>query len=593
MPWDCPACGFTVEVDQEACPLCQGAKSSWTVRDDQTRTLVVPTRGRLRCLTGLSGLTSEVQPSRGELLDAERAPVLPVSVARRIAARGHLPAPAHVLVVRSSAPAVVLGVDFAAAELVEHPLATAEVGGEHEATVLLVFADEAAGDPVELPGVQVIDITEVAPDGEGFGEGFAPAVEVSAGRRAPVELPTRRAADRTRVLHIELEDACFETDRCVLLPDAGGDEGEGLDTTAEQVGGLGAVRAALELLERMAHKRLLVAGHTDTTGGDAHNLELSRARAESVLAVLTGDRDGWAAHAQERFVMADLQRVLRWVARTFDWDTDPGPVDGEFGPRTRGARDRFRERFNAERGGALKRHVKQSEADWRAAFDLYDEALAGRLGLDSTGLAAARARVQRIGEGAVGCGEAWPLEAVDVDGFESRANRRVDLLFFDPHDVPDLACHAGGGCDPAACPIYAGGRYAIERLPVDLDDFVDPDAPFELWARLLDREGAAPLTGVAWRVDLGGGRVEAGVTDAEGELRVSDVPVGHFFLQVEAKGAHPATISSLRSPRAPALLRLPGVASPVVLPGGADDLPSLPDSYQPLAEEELYGIEVP
>lgn len=587
MPWDCAACGMTVEVDRAECPSCQAEKQAWTLHGDRTRVLVVPPRA-LECLVGESTTAAAAeapQPAPETLRPAEDAPVLSLSAARRLAAEGQAPAPAHVLVVRVAAPAlppptITVGVDYARRELTSHELPTAPgPAGRHHTRLLLVAGpDPEAGLPA-FAGIEVLDVSEDPAEEEGSAGDFAPSIEVSSGRRGPIELPTRRADERGRLLHIELEDACFETGRAVLLPDlAEAALPEGEPGEHDLVGGLDVIRAALELLERVPHKQVLIAGHTDTVGQDADNFTLSRARAQNVLLYLTGQREAWAAHAQEHFAMADVQRVLRWTADTLGWDTDPGPIDGDFGPATRGARDRWRERLAAERGLELPRHVAQSAADWAAVYDLYDEALAERLGVAPEALGELRARVRPVGPGAVGCGERWPREAIGTDGFESRANRRVDLLFFDAHDLPDLACHAGGGCAPERCPLYSGERYHAERLPVDLDDFVDPDAPFELWARLFDQEGAAPLADTPWRVELGDGRVAAGVTDERGELRAADVPIGHFFLEVEREGARRVTISSLRTPRAPAHLRVRGVPSPATLPT-SDDLPSLPDDY--------------
>ncbi|MDC3378747.1 carboxypeptidase-like regulatory domain-containing protein [Planctomycetota bacterium] len=111
----------------------------------------------------------------------------------------------------------------------------------------------------------------------------------------------------------------------------------------------------------------------------------------------------------------------------------------------------------------------------------------------------------------------------------------------------------------------------------------DDDGPpiVELWAKLYDQEGGAPLAEVDWTVDLGDDGTRSGTTDTEGVLREGGVPLGHFFLKVSRKGAKDATISAVWDPDGPYEVRIPGVKpkddpEPVTDP---DSLAGVDDDY--------------
>ncbi len=478
MPWRCESCEVEVR-DDASCPGCGGSKSAWTVVVDQTRALVVSRRARLVCLRGDAVEPSPQggpDPAAATLSPAEVAPVVPAEWARGVLAAGEVPGNAHLLTVRIAPrkpedTTITLAVDFAAQGLVEFPATGAPSGApdEREARFLLVHGPGAADLPV-VSDLQVIDLSEE----EG---GFAPAVEVSGAGRGPVELPTEPVEPPPRVRLVQLldlEDVCFHHGSAVLLP--AGPEEEQADEGQGAIAGLLALRTVLRYLERFGDKRLLIAGHTDSSGSDAFNAALSLDRARGVRAVLLGEREAWVELSVARHEVEDWQAILAWLARARGWDTDPGGVDGVAGPLSAGALDRFRAAYRAEHGPLSAKGDAPTPADWGAFFACYEHELARLLERPTAELAPLRAGVRWVEPGVVGCGERWPIEAVGVDGYRSATNRRVELLVFDPVEAPTLDCHAGGGCDAAQCPLYGGDRYRVERLPLDVDDYVPPDA---------------------------------------------------------------------------------------------------------------------
>jgi len=305
---------------------------------------------------------------------------------------------------------------------------------------------------------------------------------------------------RALVHIVEMEDVVFATARAILMPDGGiNEQAEGQD----RITGLHAIAAALRHAAFHTDTKLGVFGHTDTVGKDADNLTLSRERATNVLHVLKGDGDAWASQCDQHYKIADFQRVLKWIAFTKDWPTDPGAIDNEFGSASRAARTNFRARMNAEYGTNLKQGVKQNVDDWKAYFVLFEEELARILGGSAHDLARIRGKLQLTEPAALGCGEAFPAEAPGVNNLESATNRRVDLVFFDPEEVPDLSA------EPAGSPLYGTTDYIAKYLPIGKGGGTCP-----VILRLLHRDKW--LGGTKYRVELNDELIASGTTNADG-----------------------------------------------------------------------------
>lgn len=142
-----------------------------------------------------------------------------------------------------------------------------------------------------------------------------------------------------------------------------------------------------------------------------------------------------------------------------------GPVDDRLGPATKAARRAFREGYNREASGALPLDATTGVPDWEAVFELYTQELAVLLS-DLGGPSRLWPVVRARSLGTVACGERWPVEAVGLDGYECDDNRRVEVLFFDIEELPDLT-HPTPAFD-----VYGSQRYRILPVPeVSLDVF--------------------------------------------------------------------------------------------------------------------------
>jgi hypothetical protein len=278
------------------------------------------------------------------------------------------------------------------------------------------------------------------------------------------QLHTLRIAPLRTAL-IEVEDAHFHHDSAVLMPDFGGDPnlpGGGGRT------GIAVLAACLRHAEANPERKLLSAGHTDTSGDDAYNIDLSQLRADNVVAALVGDKAAWVAIAENKHKVEDYQRILEWIAWLWGWPCSPGGIDGDHGSGTDAAVEAFQQLAGEELQQNISVDGDVGQQTWGAIFDIYMLVLADVLGVDPQGLAALQQGVTWMdgGKKGVGCGESFPVDQRGVDGLMSATNRRVELLFFEPGEEPKLLCHAAAGtCTKDKCDLYAPGAYQHGYIP--------------------------------------------------------------------------------------------------------------------------------
>ena len=376
----------------------------------------------------------------------------------------------------------------------------------------------------------------------------------------------------------EMEDVHFHFDSAVLLPDFKLTADPDADD-ADRVTGLAVLRACL-LHAQQTSDLLLIAGHTDTSGPTDVNLTLSKQRADNVFYVLTGDRDGWVASCQKKHKVEDYQQILKWVAQVWEWDCDPGEVDNSPGPKTRAATKEFQRSYNLDFSASIAEDGAVGAETWGAFFDVYTEVLKLILETDDQGLAAFRGKLQFVDSGkpTVGCGENFPIEAPRRDNYRSRINRRVELLFFNPAELPTLNCHAGKGIKKDDCDIYQLHHFRFHHFPVPPITI----KTLKRWVIRLLKPGSGPpakrdpLGNLDYVVTGAGGPTPEikGQTDAKGVVRiqVTDDPcvmtlkIAGLEFKVQA-----GTLKKVREGDDAARQRLHNMAY------GPDDLPSWSD----------------
>ena len=379
--------------------------------------------------------------------------------------------------------------------------------------------------------------------------------------------PARRHLLRLRAKRlavVEVEDVLFATGSAVVFPAALGNDGVPEIPSGDapmRATGLGLLFVALHHAAQHPEQRLLICGHTDAEGGARANLALSEARAAAVYSLLSGDRRLWQQTCAAYHRPEDVQALLAYFARARGVDAfDPGPVDGDLGPRTNRATrafqawyNRFRPEYGVGDRPALDVDGAFGAQTWGAVYDFYRFDLAQMMGglprwvtaqllgaqpqtpadgaprdgASPSLLAAEMARWERnvhLVDPAtpyLGLGESFPIAPAHRDGARSQADRRVELLFFDEEDVPALPAGPSNGdyFTPMDCPFYDPGAYA--RTVVEPGELFQRELTFQA----VDEVGAPVADAEVVVVPLLGGRFEA-TADADGIVHVEGLPPG-------------------------------------------------------------------
>lgn len=277
--------------------------------------------------------------------------------------------------------------------------------------------------------------------------------------------------DVLQTTFVELADAHFRTNSAVVLPE--GETPTKDEATGAAITSIGVFATTLRLNQEQPGRKVFVAGHADTTGQVDFNQKLSTERARCALALLLGDRSAFQELCDARHTVSDYKHILAWASRALpDFDCSPGSIDDNQKTgklplqRFQAAYNRSKESLGVDSGTpALEVDGDIGPFTWGAIFDCYEFALRKELGEDAPGLSALREKVVFVDDDrkALGFSEYFPIEELGVDNYRSQANRRVELLFFEGGEEPDLV-HAEE--DPEMSEVYLPGVYT--RTPVNI-----------------------------------------------------------------------------------------------------------------------------
>ncbi len=336
----------------------------------------------------------------------------------------------------------------------------------------------AGEEEIEIPGDRRVDffffIEEQGiqpPPGEPDGPEYLTWI-----KRAKVHRELRVAGEGRRIHFLELHDGLFRTNSCVMLPEGETPIGkeEGQASEHESLTSVGVIAHALRFSEEHEGKSLLVAGHTDTTGTVDFNQTLSEERAEVAFCLLTGDRARFVELVDNRHKVSDYKQVLAWCSRAFSrhFACDPGAIDDQEFTGIEPLR-RFQEQYNAAKLEIVPNATESDPEDlavdgdigpktWGAMFDVYQLGIREELGEKPERVEELRSSLTFLADDLkhMGFSEHHPIAKAAKDNYRSQTNRRVEFLFFDIGEEPDLDVLRQ---EPDITEIYTSGEY--ERLP--------------------------------------------------------------------------------------------------------------------------------
>lgn len=255
---------------------------------------------------------------------------------------------------------------------------------------------------------------------------------------------------------LEMEDVLFHLNSCVLMPEnpQGKSSKDGelqSDDESLEITGIKALAVVFKQFEFDPDLRMIVTGHTDTSGTPDFNFKLSDERAKNVLYLLTGLRTEWAELCYNRHKVEDYQQIMKYFEQKLKCGCDPGNIDDSYGDNTRKAQKNFfvqlnpidaDKNYNKVNNDSKHRWTKEI---WEYVYDLYTKEMAESLEVSIADVNTRRkADVKLIDDKKpfLGCGESFPIESKEKDNYRSQRNRRVELLFFDKDEIPEINCPA-------------------------------------------------------------------------------------------------------------------------------------------------------
>jgi hypothetical protein len=337
--------------------------------------------------------------------------------------------------------------------------------------------------------------------------------DLSAGVDKPSNESHTFVVERFVVEYFEAEDILFHFGSSVMLP-VPDDGARANDPARERTSGLSVMADVLEFAQNNSGKKVLVAGHTDTTSSAEFNLKLSEMRAKNVQLYLAGKRDAWAADCMAHKV-ADYQSILRFIAREHGVPCDPGSISGKLDDATIAALGNFRNGYNMDERFPVDLPLfgPIGPEDFGAFYDFYEITLARLLEMEPGDLAQERGALSFCDPPILGCGEAFNVEKLG-DERRSAVNRRVEVLFFKSGQEPKTSTV------PPGIDIYGGLLY--ERRPIKVR------SPLHL--SLIGADGK-PASGAAYVLRWPDGQERRGSLDGDGKATLTDAPGGECTLQ--------------------------------------------------------------
>ena len=264
-------------------------------------------------------------------------------------------------------------------------------------------------------------------------------------------------------MHIlEMEDVLFHLNSAVMMPEnpqgESSTQGGGAGEEQIKVSGIKALALVFKQFEFDPEVKMVVSGHTDTSGTAEFNFKLSKERALNILYLIykkeeEDSRKKWAEICYNRHKVEDYQQILTYFEKKLACGCDPQGIDDDWGDNTKKATENFLTKMGLG-NVKVKSTLYEIETDqkkrwpvsiWELVYDLYSKEIYEVLEITNADLESRRnSSVKFVDDDKkiVSCGESFPIDQKEKSNYRSQKNRRVELLFFDNDEIPKLTCPA-------------------------------------------------------------------------------------------------------------------------------------------------------
>jgi hypothetical protein len=164
----------------------------------------------------------------------------------------------------------------------------------------------------------------------------------------------------------------------------------------------------------------------------------------------------------QKHVVSDYQQIMKYAAKAYGWNCDPGAIDNSWGPTTERACFVFLKEVIPNQADSLFSTIRNDRLKawpvtvWQEVYAIYKKELCTTLyefGLNPAELMSLRVSLSKQMNALhipyVNCGMSFPVNQADRSQYSSQENRRVEVIFLDADCSPK---DKSGNIHIACCP---------------------------------------------------------------------------------------------------------------------------------------------
>lgn len=197
--------------------------------------------------------------------------------------------------------------------------------------------------------------------------------------------------------------------------------------------------------------KVVVLGHTDSSGEFKVNYDIGELRAKSVHALIENSSEAWKIIAKANGKVIDYQAILSNLDAKHGWDCNPGTIDGIDGKNTQAALKKFQKQANEKHKLSLVVDGIIGPNTWNGLFVTIRSIVLP----NHKNKALALCYREEVEKGCFSCGESFPRKKVNQEDNAEESNRRVDIVFSKVAPILDASAPSSGKMTAKHCGYYA------------------------------------------------------------------------------------------------------------------------------------------